>query len=112
MSIFVKNLKTLETNITGNKLRLRFNVAVWLILEQEFGIKQGDWAEHYQKESTLTLAKFLTSLLKANKYDISLEEVVENVTEGELERFIQDFHIMNLEDIADNMNIKEENEGK
>lgn len=109
MSIFIKNLKTITTNITGNELKLKINVAVWLYLDQEYGIKQGQFAEYYAKERNLTTAKFVAAVFKANKYDVSLEEIVENVTEGELEAFCEQYLQMNMQDIEENT---ANNEGK
>lgn len=88
MSIFTKNIKTFKTDILGHEVKLRCNLAVWLHLEADFGIKQGDWADVYLKEKNIASAKFLVSILKANKLKTTLEEVLENVTDTDLEVFI------------------------
>ena len=88
MSIFTKNIKTFKTDILGHEVELRCNLAVWLYLEADFGIKQGEWADVYLKEKNIASAKFLVSILKANKLQTTLEEVLENVTDTDLEVFI------------------------
>lgn len=107
MSIFAKNFRTIKTDITGNNLELKLNVAVWFILDTEFGITQGSWANDYAKSPNLTSAKFLTAVLKANKHNVTLEEVTENVTEGELEKFINAYYELNINDYKDQMGIED-----
>lgn len=87
MSIFVKSVKTFKTDIIGKEIELKANLAVWLYLEADYGIKQGQWAEKYNEEPFVTNAKFLASILKANGYKTTVEEILENVTESELELF-------------------------
>ena len=50
MSIFTKNIKTFKTDILGHEVELKSNLAAWLYLETDFGIKQGEWADVYLKE--------------------------------------------------------------
>ena len=88
MSIFTKNIKTFKTDILGHEVELKSNLAAWLYLEADFGIKQGEWADIYLKEKNIASAKFLVSILKANKLETTLEEVLENVTDTDLEIFI------------------------
>ena len=88
MSIFTKNIKTFKTDILGHEVELRCNLAVWLYLEADFGIKQGDWVDVITKEKSIAIAKFLVSILKANKLKTTLEEVLENVTDTDLEVFL------------------------
>ncbi|WP_072520366.1 hypothetical protein [Gemella massiliensis] len=87
MSIFVKNIKTFETNILGKPINLKANLAVWIHLEADYGIKQGQWQEKYAEEPFISNAKFLASILKANGYITTVNEILENVTESELEIF-------------------------
>ena len=88
MSIFKKNIETFKTDVLGYEVELRCNLAVWLHLEADFGIKQGDWVEVITKETNIAIAKFLVSILKANKLKTTLEEVLENVTDTDLEVFL------------------------
>lgn len=88
MSIFKKNIETFKTDILGYEVELRCNLAVWLHLEADFGIKQGDWVDVITKEKNIVIAKFLVSILKANKLKTTLEEVLENVTDTDLEVFL------------------------
>ena len=88
MSIFKKNIETFKTDILGYEVELRCNLAVWLYLEADFGIKQGDWVDVITKEKNIAIAKFLVSILKANKLKTTLEEVLENVTDTDLEVFL------------------------
>ena len=88
MSIFTKTVKTFKTDILGREIELKSNLAVWLYLEADFGIKQGEWNEVYLKEKNVATAKFLVSILKANGYKTTIEEVLENVNDTELELFI------------------------
>ena len=88
MSIFTKNIKTFKTDILGHEVELKSNLAAWLYLETDFGIKQGEWSDVYLKEKNIASAKFLVSILKANKMQTTLEEVLENVTDTDLEVFI------------------------
>lgn len=88
MSIFTKTVKTFKTDILGNEIELKSNLAVWLHLEADFGIKQGEWNDVYLKEKNVATAKFLVSILKANGYKTTIEEVLENVNDTELELFI------------------------
>lgn len=114
MSIFAKNLKTIKTDITGTELQLRINVAVWLILDKEYGIPQGEWTKAYEENRIVTMAKFLAAVLKANKYEVSLEEVMENVSQYELDAFIEAYNDMVLDeyekDLVLNTEDKEETE--
>lgn len=88
MSIFKKNIETFKTDILGYEVELRCNLAVWLHLEADFGIKQGDWVDVITKEKNIAIDKFLVSILKANKLKTTLEEVLENVTDTDLEVFL------------------------
>ena len=88
MSIFKKNIETFKTDILGYEVELRCNLAVWLHLEVDFGIKQGDWVDVITKEKNIAVSKFLVSILKANKLKTTLEEVLENVTDTDLEVFL------------------------
>lgn len=113
MSIFKTKLKTFESSITGKKTSYNVNTAFWLYLEEDFGIKQGDLSNLYETENNLTTAKVVVCILKANKFETTLEEVLENTNEIELAQFIIDFQTA-LYDVDDNQTkeAKNKSEGK
>ncbi|HDJ2961757.1 TPA: hypothetical protein PP900_002519 [Staphylococcus aureus] len=113
MSIFKAKLKTFESSITGTKTSYNVNTAFWLYLEEDFGIKQGDLSNLYETENNLTTAKVVVCILKANKFETTLEEVLENTNEIELAQFIIDFQTA-LYDVEDNQtkDAKNKSEGK
>ena len=55
----------------------------------------------YETETILPLLKLLYVFLKANKFETTLEEVLENTNEIELAQFIIDFQTA-LYDVDDN----------
>lgn len=55
----------------------------------------------YETENNLTTAKVVVCILKANKFETTLEEVLENTNEIELAQFIIDFQTA-LYDVDDN----------
>lgn len=111
MSIFKSKLKTFESDITGEKQTYKINTAFWLYLDEDFGIKQGDLVNLYESENILTTAKVVLSILKANKIETTLEDVLENTTEIELSQFIFDFQSALIEDVTSDEQSKED-EGK
>lgn len=84
MSIFVKDLKTIKTNITGKELELKIPAAVWLYLESDYGISQSTWVEEFARSNSISAAKFFKCILKANKIETTLEDILDNCMEDEL----------------------------
>lgn len=101
MSLFKNTVRTFKTNVTGETLSLKLNLAVWLYLEADFGIKQGDFEKEAREQNALTTAKFIVSLLKANGYDTTIEEVVDNLNESELYKFADEYQKFNLSVMQD-----------
>lgn len=93
MSIFKTKLKTFESDITGEMRTYKVNTAFWVILDEEFNIKQGDIDELSNSEYVITNAKIATSILKANKLKVTLKEVIENVDAFALDQFVAAFYI-------------------
>lgn len=96
MGVFTNSLKTFTSDITGEKKSYKINNAVWLFMQADYGIKQGDWIGELEKNEVLSLAKFATSILKANKIDTSLEEVLENTDMISLSEFVNVYGNLSL----------------
>ena len=73
MSILNKT-KTFESSITGTKHHITLTLHFGYILRRDFGIKQGDLSNLYETENNLTTAKVVVCILKANKFETTLEE--------------------------------------
>ena len=54
MSIFTNSLKTFKSKITGKTKTYKVNNAVWLYLDADYGLKQGDWVNMLEKDEGLT----------------------------------------------------------
>lgn len=109
MSLFKNTVRTFKTNVTGETLSLKLNLAVWLYLEADFGIKQGDFEKEAREQNALTTAKFIVSLLKANGHETTIAEVVSNLNESELYKFADEYQKFNLSVMQDTI---VNNEGK
>lgn len=91
MSIFINDVKTFKTNITGKEVELKANLAVWLFLEADYGIKQHNFQQAVLNEYYITSAKFIASIFKANGYETSVDEILNHVTETDIELFSLDY---------------------
>ena len=113
MSIFKTKLKSFVSDITGETRTYKVNTALWLHLE-EYGIKQGNLTDLYQSENALTNAKIATSILKANRLEVTLQELTEHVDEVSIDKFVAKFTETLLEDVSDSESNKSEKdkEGK
>ena len=96
MGVFTNSLKSFKSNITGKEKEYRVNNAVWLYLEADYGLKQGEWVDLLEKDEILTLGKFATCILKANKIDTTLEEVLENTDIEILNEFVNAYGTLAL----------------
>jgi hypothetical protein len=96
MGVFTNSLKTFKSNITGKTKTYKVNNAVWLYLDADYGLKQGDWVNMLEKDEVLTLGKFATCILKANKIDTTLEEVLENTDIEILNEFVNAYGTLAL----------------
>ncbi len=109
MSIFTNSLKTFKSKITGKVKTYKVNNAVWLYLDADYGLKQGDWVNMLEKDEVLTLGKFATCILKANKIDTTLEEVLENTDIEILNEFVNAYGTLALNLNADENEVEEKN---
>ena len=96
MGVFTNSLKSFKSKITGREKSYKVNNAVWLFLEADYGIKQGDWLKALEENEVLTMAKFTTCILKANKIETTLEEVLENTDVSALTEFVNAYGTLAL----------------
>ena len=87
MSVFSNSLKTFESDILGYKKKFKINNAVWLYLESEYDMSQKDFSEKQAEAPDLTAAKFFHCVLKANKIETTLEDIVSNTDPVALQEF-------------------------
>lgn len=93
MSVFVKSLKTFESDITGEVKEYRINNAVWLFMKSKFGLTQTEWAMQYQDEEAINGARFVTCVLNANGLEVTEKEVLENTDVIEIQMFVNDYQM-------------------
>lgn len=91
MSVFVKSLKTFESDITGETKEYRINNAVWLFMKSKFGLTQTEWAVQYNEEEAINGARFVTCVLNANGAEVTEKEVLENTDVLEIQLFINEY---------------------
>lgn len=92
MSIFVKKLKAFQSDITGTTKEYNVNAGIWLFLESDYGIKQSNWLTFLDEEQSMTYAKFVHAVFKANKItDVTLEEILCNTDDKDLAKFVNDY---------------------
>ena len=92
MGVFTRQLKSFESDITGEVKEYKINTAIYLFLESEFDIKPSNMLEVSQIEQHLYNAKFATAVLKANGVDVTYNEVLENTDEVDLQKFSMAFN--------------------
>lgn len=112
MSVFVKSLKTFESDITGEPKNYRINNAVWVILKSDFKLSQSEWAEGYGKDEVLYGAKFVTCVLRANGLETTETEVIENTNSVDIMRFITSYQVSMLENESEKKDEEDKSEGK
>lgn len=78
MSVFVKSLKTFESDVTGETKEYKINNAVWLLMKSKYKLTQTEWALGYQQEEVLYGVKFIYCVLKANGLDVTEKEILDN----------------------------------
>lgn len=78
MSVFVKSLKTFESDVTGETREYKINNAVWLLMKSKYKLTQIEWALGYQQEEVLYGVKFIYCVLKANGLDVTEKEILDN----------------------------------
>lgn len=88
MSVFVKSLKTFESDITGATKDYKVNNAVWLFMKSKFDLTQTEWAMQYAEEEVVNGARFVTCVLLANGQEVTEKQVLENTNAIEIQLFI------------------------
>lgn len=87
-SVLANSLRMFETEITGEKLTLRINNAVWLNLLADYNLGQKAWLEEYEVNEVLASIKFVASVLKANGHETTYEEIAEKTDQYQLITFM------------------------
>lgn len=77
-NIFKNTLKTFKSDITGEERDYMVNNAVWIHMENDFGMNQSAFDKELNEGSNAAMAKFTTAVMKANGLEVSYEEVMEN----------------------------------
>lgn len=112
-SIFVKSLKTFESDITGENREYKVNNAVWLHLQSKYKLTQAEWANGTADQNILYGAYFVEGVLKANGLQTTLNEILENTTPTEINMFITNFQMQALDlDDGDLDSDTEEDQGE
>lgn len=108
-SVFVKSLRTIKSDITGEEKEYRVNNAVFTFLEADYKLSQAQWAKGLEENETLYGAYFVTSVMKANGLKVSYKEVLENTTMADISKFIMLYQteMFRLED-KENEEVNEE----
>ena len=101
-NIFKNTLKSFKSDITGEERDYKVNNAVWIYMDSLFGMNQTEFDKELQNGSNAAMAKFTTSVMKANGLDVTYEEVMENTTPKSVVKFYNDFF-----DIAFQADLKE-----
>ena len=78
MSVFVKSLKTFESDITGEKREYKINNAVWVFMKSKLDLTQSQWATQYGEEEVINGPRFIVCVLCANGLEVTETEVIEN----------------------------------
>lgn len=91
MSVFNTQCKTFKTNITGEELELKVNNAVFIILKNKYKLKQSEWAQANEEENAIAGCKFIASVLEANGYKVTVQEVAENTNLADIAQFLIDY---------------------
>ena len=91
MSVFKTQTKTIKTNITGEELELRINNAIDIFMRDMFGLNSTKFEELLKESPTEALGKLLLATLKANKIDVTFEEVMENTIYSDLDLFYVEY---------------------
>ena len=112
MSVFVKSLRTFESDVTGETKDYKINNAVWLLLKSKYKLTQTEWAVGYGKEEVLFGARFIVCVLKANGLDTTEKEVLENTDAVDIMNFIVAYQTAMMSDENNNEEQEEDEEGK
>ena len=109
-SVFVKNLKTFQSDFTGENREYRINNALWVFLKTDFDLTQIEWAEAYDKGQAQYGSMFATALLKANGHEVSYEEVLENTDVEDISNLIMSYSQGLYKDLSEKENDEEDDD--
>lgn len=90
-SVFVKNLKTFKSSFTGEEQEYRINNGLWVFMRSDFDLTQIKWSEEYDDNQAYYGSIFATCLLKANGYEVTFDEVIENTDVEDIATLIAEY---------------------
>lgn len=90
-SVFVKNLKTFKSSFTGEEQEYRINNGLWVFMRSDFDLTQLKWSEEYDDNQAYYGSIFATCLLKANGYEVTFDEVIENTDVEDIATLIAEY---------------------
>ena len=90
-SIFVKNLKTFKSSFTGEEREYRINNGLWVFMKSDFDLAQIKWSEEYDDNQAYYGSIFATCLLKANGYEVTFDEVIQNTDVEDIATLIAEY---------------------
>lgn len=90
-SVFTKNLKTFKSSFTGEEQEYRINNGLWVFMRSDFDLTQIKWSEEYDDNQAYYGSIFATCLLKANGYEVTFDEVIENTDVEDIATLIAEY---------------------
>lgn len=90
-SVFVKNLKTFKSSFTGEEQEYRINNGLWVFMRSDFDLTQLKWSEEYDDNQAYYGSIFATCLLKANGYEVTFDEVIQNTDVEDIATLIAEY---------------------
>lgn len=90
-SVFTKNLKTFKSSFTGEEQEYRINNGLWVFMRSDFDLTQIKWSEEYDDNQAYYGSIFATCLLKANGYEVTFDEVIQNTDVEDIATLIAEY---------------------
>lgn len=90
-SVFKNEVKTYESDITGENIKYKVNNYLWIVLQEQFNLTQIEFDKQVSENPDLTMTKFVTAVMLANGLDVTFEEVAKNTTQHEIAKFYNGF---------------------
>lgn len=90
-SVFTKNLKTFKSSFTGEEQEYRINNGLWVFMRSDFDLTQLKWSEEYDDNQAYYGSIFATCLLKANGYEVTFDEVIQNTDVEDIATLIAEY---------------------
>lgn len=78
MGVFINNLKTFTSDITGEEREYKINNAIWVFMKSKFGLTQKQWQDLIEEEENLAGVKLVCSIMMANGLKVTEKEISEN----------------------------------